>query len=118
MKWFLLLTFFSLLCQAKVDCGQMTKFKSIEKSEEFCFMKESDAFISKSCLSGHCAVLGLLVKAKELKLLKSELAGGGNSSSLKCAKLGGKALLYRDENQNQQSFCEASDGSKVSMNSL
>lgn len=105
------------LAQAKVDCDKRTILNSVLGKSEFCFDKELSAFVSKSCQKT-CEAIKFIESSKKIDEAKLDLSGGKNPSSVKCKELGGRVHLYEDEKKNQQTFCEANDGSMISTNAL
>lgn len=117
MKELLLVLIFSTSALAGIDCTKLTVLNSVLGKGEFCFDKDLSAFLSKTCRTS-CEAVKLIEKAKKIDENNLDLSGGKNPSSVKCKELGGRVHLYEDNKKNQQTFCEAKDGSLISTNAL
>lgn len=99
------------------ECRLPRTLRGNSESIRFCQQSHAGDYLSESCLKGKCQVLGLIEATVRtpIPLSPSELAGGKNPGSLACSKAGGEVRILRDEDGDEQSYCQSGrDGSMAS----
>ena len=96
------------------ECETYTGFKMKEK---LCFDKSISGWISAKCITDkNCLAKKFFTIKKKVTL--PELVGGQNPSAMYCHKLKLEVLILKDSSDNEQSFCQFTDGSMVDVNAV
>ncbi len=109
MKLFILIALTLPSFTLAADCEVRTSYTS---SHNLCWNETLDAWASRDCLSGKCEAMK--IKAR----FPASVTIGANRTVDACTRTGAGAIVLRDKNGNEESFCEFSDGSLRSASSV
>ena len=95
-----------------VSCVSKGSVQILSESIPLCFLRESRALVSVSCVSNSkCGALDLLNKAHTQKpAIRSQ---GQNPASIACAKAGGVVEIGVFPSRDESTFCRAADGTRI-----
>jgi hypothetical protein len=88
------------------------------KMQIFCYEPQFSTWISAKCLGKNCDVKSFLKKSKSLRYTNSKNYGSENPGSKICQHFNGRVLIGRNERGSENAFCQANDGSMVSLSAL
>lgn len=106
---------------ASTDGATRREFLIAEKRVSFFWDEARRIGVSSACRVADfssCQALRALQRAKPGHLPGAQGSGGVNPGAWVCRKLGGRVVLGRDSDQNENAFCRFDDDSFVDCGSL
>jgi hypothetical protein len=101
--YLLLLLLFPLSVLA--DCPDVIQLQGLKSKVNFCHSKEG--LVSENCYQDKsCDWKGQLQTIKKIVPTEEQLTMGKNPNSVKCSLAGKMVHLFRDNKDNEQTFCE------------
>jgi hypothetical protein len=109
MKKITLVLFLTSLA-THASCPDQVQLLSMNNKVTFC-QTQDGSLISKNCFEDkRCNWKEELETIRKIRLTEGQLVMGKNPNSVKCTVAGKVVHLFRDQKNNEQTFCEISTG--------